>query len=198
MSEITDIVHVTRARGELTPTRQVGEAVNRFLEKPMNPETMKLYTAVQALYERESLRDSDQAARLRHVDATFHRMARYAFTLAKPMLLQARRDGAGQLFFSVRETDLLQEITDDISSLQTLERDPTRKNMLYVEIARGGLATDLRNRYAQMNDADAKIDAELRHPSVSYRMVARNPRLVTRDIAYPASRLTYLPDDSES
>jgi hypothetical protein len=200
MSEIKRHYPVTRIRGELHMTPQVNEAVSRFLKEPLDPEALSMFTTAQALLDQRDFHGNQYELAVRRVMRTFQKLGNRALVLAPPLALQSRKDGSGRLLFSVREDDeeYLRQVTASILLLPTLERKREERAMLAVEFPSESLAADLSERYGQMSEADKKISAELRHPTALHRMAVTGLRLVARDVDFPVSVLSYLPDDLEA
>jgi hypothetical protein len=112
-------------------------------------------------------------------------LAQRAFVLAQPLRLQEHQDGSGRLFFNVAPKNKrdLQWVGEQLNVIEGLE-EPDENDLLYVEIAKGGLARERGRRRDQVMEGRDLIGAELRHPSAQYRMTATGLHIVTRDMMY--------------
>lgn len=113
-------------------------------------------------------------------------LAQRAFVLAPPLKLLETPDGAGRLFFNVRQEDEedLHRAGEMLRAIRGLEATPS-EDLLYVEFARGALAKDMGRRREQVQAAYQTISAELRHPTAKSRMTVSGLHIVTRDMMYP-------------
>lgn len=186
MSEVTRLYPVTRIRGELQPSAPVQRAVNRFLENPVEPGAMKLYTAAQVIVEQGDNRRR-HALELARIEREFRAraIAQQVFVLSSPLSMQERSDGSGRLFFNVQEKGRpsLSYVRRRLGVIEGLE-EPGEDDLLYVEFARGALASDRGRRREQVMEGRDKIAAELRHPTAKFRMTATGLHVVTRDMMY--------------
>jgi hypothetical protein len=169
----------------------VERAVNRFLENPIEPGAMRMFTSAQTLVDQDdyhrhrydtAIRTMEQEDR----DTGARSLARRAFTLASPLKILEAPNGSGRLFFSVhpRDEPSLDQFKDRLSSIESLE-EPDEENLLYVEFARGALAKDRVTRREQILWGRDAIASQLRHPTARYHMTATGLRIVTRDMMYP-------------
>lgn len=195
MSEVARLHPVTRIRGELKPSPAVERAVNRFLEKPVEPGAMKLFTAAQVVVEQGDHRRR-HALELARIEREFQArsIAQRAFVLAAPMSLQEGPGGSGRLFFNVQPKDrpTLKYAGRRIEVIEGLE-EPSEEDLLYVEFARGALARDRQKRREQLLEGRDLMTAELRHSTATFRMTASGLHVVTRDMMYPLKDTQPLP-----
>ncbi len=186
---------VTRVRGELQPSPAVVRAVNRFLEKPMDERSARMYTTAQTVVTQGEHR-TRHALELADIEREMRKrsLAQRAFVLAQPLGLQEHQDGSGRLFFNVasKNTRDLRWVGEQLNAIEGLE-EPDENDLLYVEIAKGGLAHERRRRREQVMEGRDLIGAELRHPSAQYRMTAIGLHIVTRDMMYSVAEREGLP-----
>lgn len=181
---------VTRIRGELQPAPAVVRAVNRFLENPMDERAVRMFTATQVIMPLGEARRS-RAAEIATIERAQRKrsLAQRAFTLAHMFDPQDRPDGSGRLFFSVSPKDqpAIGEFGEELRTIEGLEA-PVESNLLYVEIARGGLSRDVARRRDMLTEGQGLLRSELRHPSAPYRMTATGLHIVTKDMVYPVAQ----------
>jgi len=186
MANALHLQPVTRIRAEFEPAPQVKTAVNRFLEVPMKPGGVRMYTTAQAIVDQREFHDDQYHEVLRYIEQTTRSLAQHAFALAAPLKIQEFANGGGRLLFSVQNQPTLDDLSEKIHMIRSLE-ETSPENMLYVELARGSLAKDRGRRQDQLRTANGLIRAELNHPTARYRMTANQMRIVTRDMMYPLS-----------
>lgn len=195
MSEARRLHPVTRIRGELRPSAPLERAVNRFLEKPVDPGAMRLYTSSQVIVEQGDHRRR-HALELARIEREFQArsIAQRALVLASPLSLQEGPGGSGRLFFNVQAKDrpVLNYVSRRLGVVEGLE-EPSEEALLYVEFAKGALAQDRRRRHEQVLGAHEQISAELQTTSAQYRMTATGLHVVTRDMMYPLKEPRSLP-----
>lgn len=195
MSEARRLHPVTRIRGELRPSVPLERAVNRFLEKPIEPGAMKLYTSSQVVVEQGDHRRR-HALELARIEREFQArsIAQRALVLASPLSLQEGPGGSGRLFFNVQAKDrpILKYVGRRLGVIEGLE-EPNEEPLLYVEFAKGALVQDRRRRREQMIGAREQISADLQASSAQYRMTATGLHVVTRDMMYPLKDTQPLP-----
>jgi hypothetical protein len=188
MSSKPRIQPVTRIRGELRPSASLETSVNRFLETPFAPGTMKLFTSAQAVVDQGEYRRHRYDLDMRDIEREMlsRSLAQRAFVLAAPLKLQEGKNGDGRLFFNVQQKDkpVLRRIGENLRAIEGLEESP-EDDLLYVEFARGALARDRGKRREQIQQGGALIASELRHPTANFRMTATGLHIVTKDILYP-------------
>jgi hypothetical protein len=188
MSSTPRIQPVTRIRGELRPSAPVEAGVNRFLETPFAPGSMRLYTSAQAVVDQGDYHRHRYDLDMRGIDRELRArsLAQRAFVLAGSMKILEGANGSGRLFFNVQPKDkaALHDIGDKIRGIEGLE-EPDSDDLLYVEFARGALARDRGRRREQLQEAHGLIASELRHPSATFRMTATGLHVVTKDMMYP-------------
>ena len=196
MSSSPRIRPVTRIRGELRPTPAVEASVNRFLDNPAPPGTMKLFTTAQTVVDQGEYHRHQYDLDIRRIERELRArsLAQRAFILASPLKLLEAPNGSGRLFFNVQPKDkpVLQQLGDSIRAIEGLE-EPVEEDLLYVEFAAGALARDRTKRREQLLEGRDKIGAELRHPSANFRMTASGLHVVTRDMPYPVKDKPTLP-----
>jgi len=187
MSSTPRIQPVTRIRGELRPSASVEAAVNRFLETPFAPGSMKLFTTAQAVVDQGDYHRHRYDIEVRGIEQELRTrsLAQKAFALASPMKILDAPNGSGRLFFSVQSKDrsALHGVGEKIRAIEGLE-EPDTDDLLYVEFARGALARDRGRRREQLQEAHALVASELRHPSATFRMTATGLHVVTKDMMY--------------
>lgn len=180
---------VTRIRGELQPAPAVVRAVNRFLDRPMDEKTAKMYTTAQTVVSQgeHRTRHALELAKMER-ELTARSMAQRAFVLARPLRLQEFADGSGRLFFNVdaKNRRQLAWFGERMRSVEGLEA-PDENDMLYMEIARGGLAKSRQRRREQVIEGRDALMEELADSSAQYRMTASGLHVVTRDMLYAVS-----------
>lgn len=195
MSETRRIQPITRIRAELQPASPVTRAVNRFLEKPLDERTARLYTTAQAVVGQGEHR-TRHASELSRMERALRArsLAQRAFVLAPPLGLQERPDGSGRLYFGVASKNQrdLKYVGDSIRSIEGLE-ESDNSDLLYMEFAKGALARNKDKRRDQVAHAQELLGAELRHPSAKFRMTASGLHIVTRDMMYPVRPRADLP-----
>jgi hypothetical protein len=188
MSSKPRIQPVTRIRGELRSSASLETSVNRFLETPFAPGTMKLFTSAQAVVDQGEYRRHRYDLDMRDIEREMRSrsLAQRAFVLAAPLKLQEGKNGDGRLFFNVQQKDkpVLRRIGENLRAIEGLEESP-EDDLLYVEFARGALARDRGKRREQIQQGGALIASELRHPTANFRMTATGLHIVTKDILYP-------------
>lgn len=190
---------VTRIRGELYPAAPVERAVNRFLENPIEPGTMRLYTTAQTVVDQNAYRQHRYDTiipKIEKNDRNMHirSLAQRAFVLAGPLKILEGPNGSGRLFFNVQsdDKDELHRAGEMLRAIRGLEM-PDPEDLLYVEFARGALATDRERRRGQIYEGHERISAELRHATAKSRMTASGLHIVTRDMVYSLKNSRALP-----
>jgi hypothetical protein len=169
----------------------VEKAVNRFLDTPMEPGIMRMYTTAQSVVDQEAYRQHRYDTAIPKIDKNDPRpdvrsLAQRAFKLAGPLKILEGPNGSGRLFFNVRpeDKDELHRAGEMLRALRGLEV-PDPEDSLYVEFARGALAKDLGKRREQVYDGYQRIASVLRHPTAKAHMTATGLHVVTRDMMYP-------------
>jgi hypothetical protein len=177
----------TRIRGELRPTSQVETAVNAFLERPVRPGTMRLYTEAQAFIEQGSQRRR-YAEALSKTEREFgaRRVAQRIFKLDALKRLSHNEDGSGRLFFTLEDEDRseMEYIAERMTALEGAYERYKGYGLVYAEFARGSLAADLDRRREMATEAAAELGGQLHHPSTRPRMTASGLHVVMHDMTY--------------
>lgn len=177
---------ITRIRGELQPASAVIDAVNRFLERPMGEKIAKMYTTAQVIVPQgeHRTRHALELAKMER-ELTARSLAQRAFVLARPLRLQEFSDGSGRLFFNVdgKNQRHLEWFGDRLGKVESLEL-PDESDMVYMEIARGGLARNSQRRREQIIAGREAMMADLDASSAQYRMTASGLHVVTKDMLY--------------
>jgi hypothetical protein len=180
---------VTRIRGELQPAPAVVRAVNRFLEQPLDERRAKVYTTAQVVVDQgeDRRRHAHELSKIER-EMGARSLAKRAFVLARLMHVGERPDGSGRLFFSVDSKDRrpLEWFGDRLEAIEGLE-EPDQNDLLYVEIARGGLAGSRRKRREKIKEGREKMAEDLEASSARYKMTASGLHVVTKDMLYPVS-----------
>jgi hypothetical protein len=187
MSNTSRILPVTRIRGELRPAAPVETAVNRFLEKPFAPGSMRLYTAAQAVVEQGEYRRHAYDADIRETEKLLRAraLAQRVFVLAGPLKLLTAPDGSGRLFFNVQQKDKrgLEMVGGALRSIEGFD-EPDEGDVVYAEFARGALARDRRRRQEQVRAGYEGVMQDLDSPATHYRMTATGLTIVMKDMQY--------------
>jgi hypothetical protein len=190
MSEVSRLQRVTRIRAELEPGPSVQRAANRFLDHPMEPSSILMFTTAQAVVDQQLFHRNHFANVLGEIDVDLRAraFASRIFRLTAPLKMQEFRDGAGRLFFNVDQGDraVLRYVRHQFEGIEGLE-EPHGEDLLYIEFARHALADDARRRREQIIEARDKINSELGHPTARHRMTAKGLHVVTKDMLYPVS-----------
>lgn len=177
---------VTRIRGELQPTIGVVNAVNRFLERPVDPRSLRLYTTAQTIVPQGEDR-SRYARELADIQRKLaeRKIAQRVLALAAPLRFQGNKDGSGRLFFDVasRHKRDLAFFGEQLRRIESLEEDDGT-NLLYAEFARDSLARSEERRREDVRSGATLLHSRLRHPSASHSMTASGLHIVTRDMRY--------------
>lgn len=181
---------VTRIRGELQPAPAVVRAVNRFLDQPFDERKAKMYTTAQVVVEQgeDRRRHAIELSKIERA-AGARSLAKRAFVLARLVHVGEGTDGSGRLFFSVDSKDKrqLEWFGDQLETIEGLET-PDPNDLLYMEIARGGLASNRRKRQDQIKEGRERIAEDLAAPSAQYQMTASGLHVVTKDMLYRVAR----------
>lgn len=197
MTDVSRLHRVTRIRGELVPRPKVTEAVATFLDNPDQTEKIKMYTTAQVVVNQDMYHGHAYDRQLHEVDRQLaaQRMASQVFRLGPPLHLVQLPKGAGRLFFSVRPADAepLRNFREQLETIHGLEDVPT-DDRLYIEFARGALASDMQRRRAQFTEGAHLLASSLHHPTSAARMTATGLHVVFKDMSY---RLTSAEDGSD-
>lgn len=188
MPGISRLQPVTRIRGELTPHPSVAESINLFLDQPVDPDTIKLYTSAQAVVDRAEYYGHHFDRQLSAIDRTVleRRLAQRVFSLTEPLGWIETPHGAGRLTFRVRKDDDTYQLATFRRALETirgLDNSPSG-DFLYAEFSRGALAEDIHRRREQVKMAGSLLRTELRHPTAVRRMTATGLHVVTKDLMH--------------
>jgi hypothetical protein len=177
----------TRIRGELRPTSQVETAVNAFLERPVRPGTMRLYTEAQVFIEQGGQRRR-YAEALSKTEREFgaRRVAQRIFKLDALKRLSHNEDGSGRLFFTLEDEDRseMEYIAERMTALEGAYERYKGYGLVYAEFARGSLAADLDRRRELATEAATELGGQLHHPSTRPRMTASGLHVVMHDMTY--------------
>jgi hypothetical protein len=188
---------VTRIRGEFLPTEQVKIAINRFLEVPVDPDTIKLYTTAQVVVDTLDFR-TRQYKYKEAINQVEGKLSKKVLSLTGATELRDMENGGGFLLLPVSEQPFLNDISNGIHKIDKLERD-NFPNMLVFEIARGALAADSKRRQERCEVASQQMQDDARDPQRKFSMKAVGSHVVTRDIAVnPANRRLNLPGNDRS
>lgn len=157
-----------------------------------------MYTSAQVIVDQEEFRSNKYYDEINHAVETCQTLGTLALILTTPLEIMEFKDGTSQLLFSVRNLVGLDTISNGINEIPSLEETAKKKNMLYVELAKGALNPDKTKRILQLRLANELFKEELKNPDKASKMLAKRPSIVTKDMRYPVITPYYLPTDDHN
>jgi hypothetical protein len=182
---------VTRIRGEFTTTPQVTDALNEFLDTPLDD--IKLYTTAQRMLPTGEFARGVYDAGIQRITKRIQKIAESALVLADVAEVRIYANRSSRFFFDVRSKDQekLDEVSDLIGESVTTGTNLSH-HMLYAEFLPGKLTEDPSKAVRAMG----QFAAQLHHPTAVHRMKTTNVSLVTKNIPEYLVHYGFLPKEA--